>query len=54
MKIFYNANIYNNNNNAFVEDKGKIIFVGDNEDAFNLFIQDLMILICTWLIMVNF
>lgn len=33
MKIFYNANIYNNNNNAFVEDEGKIIFVGDNEDA---------------------
>ena len=33
MKIFYNANIYNSHHNAFVEDNGKIIFIGSYEDA---------------------
>lgn len=33
MKIFYNANIYNSKGNAFVEDEGKIIFIGNNEEA---------------------
>ena len=33
MKVFYNANIYNSHNRAFVEDEGKIIFIGNDEDA---------------------
>ncbi len=34
MKIFYNCHIFDNNGNAFVEDEGKIIFVGEKEEAF--------------------
>lgn len=34
MKVFYNANIYNSHHHAFVEDEGKIIYMGSSEDAF--------------------
>jgi len=33
MKVYYNAHIYNTHASAFVEDHGKIIFVGNDEEA---------------------
>ena len=33
MKVFYNANIYNTKHHAFVEDEGKIIYVGSETEA---------------------
>lgn len=33
MKIYYNANIYDTDASAFVEEDGKIVFVGNDEDA---------------------
>ena len=34
MKIFYNCHIFDQSGDAFVEENGKIIFVGDKEEAF--------------------
>lgn len=33
MQVFYNAHLYNSEYTALVEDQGKIIFVGNDEDA---------------------